>query len=346
MSIKQLTIDFLKLFGVFLIMIVLFFSLTVLTYLLPKDKIKHNAAFAVTNFNAEKASYAKYSPFFEVDGALHDSVKLDNYTDTLILGVAVANIDENLNIFEKAIYNFKYKEASVGAEKRYEQIFTENRKADAEYIRYWFGNLTVIKPLLVFLSYQSIRYLNMLLIFTLLFFAVYLIAKKINIKYALAYFISMLLCQIFIIPMSLQFTPVFLITLISSIVILLLYKKKYFNKLLPYMFLLIGGLTAFFDLLTVPLLTFGFPMILVMLLRNKYEKCTFKENLLLLIKLGAIWCVSYGMTYLAKWIIASIILGQNEIANAWEQFLFRTNADNEYNNRCDQLATSAILTIQ
>lgn len=312
----------LKMSILFVFTIVTFFALLVGTYLLPNDKIKENAYTAVESFNKEGTYYA---PFFTSDTHISTSMRLDNFTDALILNTAFDN-SNNKNVFEKAVLNSRYNNGEdqiTSLEKKY----TENTENNVEYTRYWFGIYAVLKPLLTVFSYQSIRYINMVAIFALLFLNVVLINKKLNIKYALAYFISILLCGVMIIPMSLQYTPIFVITLIASIIILLFYEKEKFKKFLPYMFLLIGCFAAYFDLLTSPLLTFGIPLIIVMLLRNKEKKYTIKENIIFVIKNGIIWGLSYAMTYFSKWIIASIVLNRNEITTAWEQFTFRANMD-------------------
>ena len=329
---KKALFEILKLVILFIIMIIVFFLLMVLSYLLPKDVIKENASFAVEDFKKEGVWYI---PLLGIDTDLSHPMLLDNYTDTLIMDVAImdANTDET-NIFKKAVLNQKYRDGEDPVNS-YEEIFTKDKKPNGEYTRYWFGTIIVLKLLLTFITYATIRYINMIFILTLLVLAILLIQKRLGMRYAIGYAITFILCGIIIIPMSLQFSPVFIITLLSSIFILLLSKKEDFEKLLPYVFLIIGGITAFSDLLTCPLLTFGITSILIVLLRNQKSECTFKDNLFLYFKLAIIWIASYALTYLAKWIIASIVLQSNVISSAWKQFMFRTDASNEY----DKLST-------
>ena len=325
---KQKIKELVKLCMLFIIMIMIFLLLMILSYLLPKDKIKDNASYAVNDFNKEGVWYI---PLLGIDSDLSHPMLLDNYTDTLIMDIAAidANSDED-NILKKAVLNQKYRDGENPV-KSYEEIFTEGKKPNGEYTRYWFGSIVILKLLLTFESYATIRYINMIFMLILLVVVILLIEKKLGTINAIAYAITFILCGIVIIPMSLQFSPVFIITLMASLSILLLSSKKSFEKMLPYAFLIIGCLTAFCDLLTCPLLTFGIPIILLMLLRNKYNNYTFKKNLLLYFKLAVIWIISYALTYLAKWIIASIILNENVITSAWKQFMFRTDASNEYN---------------
>lgn len=317
-----------KLCIVFIFLIATFFLLMILAYLLPEDKIKENAYFAISDFRKEGIWY---TPVLGTNNDLSAAMKLDNYTDTLIMDIAVVDVNsDETNILKKAVLNQKYREGEDKV-KNYEEIFTESKKPNGSYARYWFGTLPILKLLLIFITYSSIRYINMIFMLLLLLMTVLLIEKKIGLRYAISYGISFILCGFIIIPMSLQFSPVFIITLLSSIAILLLSTNEKFEKMLPYIFLVIGCLTAFFDLLTAPLLTFGIPIILLMLLRNKSSQYTFKENLFLYGKLAIIWLVAYALTYLSKWIIASIVLQKDVVTEAWQQFKFRSDSENKYN---------------
>ncbi len=86
--------------------------------------------------------------------------------------------------------------------------------------------------------------------------------------HAMAFLFSMLAVCFFIVPSSLQYTGVFALTLLSVILVNLLYKMNKEN-LYSYLFFIMGGCTTFFDLLTSPLITLGIPLIIVVLLKNK-----------------------------------------------------------------------------
>ena len=329
---KKKIIELSKLSITFIITIISLFMLLAISYLLPIDTIRNNAYSASNNFKSEGTYYS----FYYEQGYFELNMQADNYMDSKILNTA-SDYNNDLNIFERTVSN-KYYENGNGPVESFIETGNKDVNANTNYTRYWFGILTILKPMLLLFSYTSIRYINMIVIFVLLFYSTWLIGKKLHIKYAVTYFISMLLAGIVAVPMSLQFTPLFIITFISTIIILLLYQKEYFKKYVQYLFLIIGCLTAYNDLLTAPLITFGIPIIILVLLKNKYENNTFKDNFLLVIKLGLTWGIAYGMTYFSKWIIASIILNNNEIVIAIEQFLSKTTTleDNRlqaiYNN--------------
>ena len=306
----------------FFIMILVFCIAMIIAYALPNDKIQFHIKESrdVLSKNIEEPFFMNYVK----------SGKLDTFTDLLILNTAMnKGMSEDESIFVKAFENSRYSEDYVSQyDLLNKSIENEDLYNNAEYARYWHGIQTIVRPLLMFFNYEEIRYLFMIVMFMLLIGATILIYKNLSIMHALCFIFSMLAINFFIIPMSLQFTSVFAIMLIAVIIINILYKVKK-EKYLPYMFFIMGGVTNFFDLLTVPLITLGIPLIVVILLRNK-NNCDIKKTIIELIKLSMFWAISYILAFFAKWVIASCILQKDIITNALEQILFRTNGSDKY----------------
>lgn len=314
----------------FIILIIIFFTMLTISYSLPNYKIRENVKDSLIVLENENGFY--YRPFFGSGNELADSVTMDNYTDSIILGTAL-DLGENKgeNILKRVVSNYRYDNEELGPIESLEKAVINEEEVNTEYTRYWFGIESLLRPMLMFFNYQTIRYINVFILFGLFFAAIYKITKKLGLKYAIAFGISVMLIGFIIVPMSLQYMPVASIMLISVIVIISLYGKKSFNKKLPYIFLCIGAITAFMDLLTYPIITLGIPLIIVMLLKMKYEKLTLKEYIILFLKMSIIWAISYGMTYFVKWLIASVILNKNVITDAINQFLFRADASGSNN---------------
>ena len=306
----------------FFIMITIFCIAMIVTYALPNERIQFHIRESrdILSKNIEDPFFLNYVK----------SGKLDTFTDLLILNTAMnRGMSEDESIFIRAFENSRYSEDNVS---QYELLskLTENEDLynNQEYARYWHGIQTIVRPLLMFFNYEEIRYLFMIIMFMLLMGATILIYKNLSIFHASCFMFSMLVVNFFIIPMSLQFTSVFAIMLIAVIIINILYKVKK-EKYLPYMFFIMGGVTNFFDLLTVPLITLGIPLIAVILLRNK-NNCDIKKTIIELIKLSMFWAISYVLVFFVKWIIASIILQKDIITDSIEQILFRTNGSDKY----------------
>lgn len=321
-NIKQASKEILKYIVIFVAMLLVFCIAMVITYALPNGRIRahiEESKDMLWNLNG--------NPIFgiHVRGA-----QLDGFTDTLIMNTAMnkgKSADESILV--RAFENSRY--STDGDNQQVSLLATiENEELynNQEYSRYWHGVQTIIRPLLLFFNYEEIRFLFSIVMFILLGIAIVSISKNLNIIHGMAFLFSMLAVCFFIVPTSIQYTPIFAITLISVIVVNVLHNMKK-EKLYPYMFFIIGGLATFFDLLTAPLLTLGIPLIYVILLKNKEEHNIIK-SILEIIKLSILWCIAYAGIFFAKWVIASIILNRDVITVAINQILFRTNGSETY----------------
>lgn len=306
----------------FFIMIGIFCFLMIMTYALPNERIQGHIAESKTALTR-----AIGNPFFEeyVKGG-----QLDEFTDLIIMNTAMnKGKSEDDNIIVRAFENSRYSGEGLNQyDSMIETIDNPDLYNNSNYPRYWHGIQTIVRPLLLFFNYEEIRFLYMLVMFMLLTGVTLMLYKNLSIWHALSFMFSMLAINFFIIPMSLQYTSVFAIMLVTVIIINILYKKNK-EKWLPYLFFIIGGCTTFFDLLTAPIITLGIPLLMVLLLKNK-ENYTIKQSIIEIIKLSILWAISYGLTFLTKWIIASVVLQQDLITEAINQILFRTNGSEEY----------------
>ena len=307
----------------FLIMVVVFSIAMIGTYLLPNERIRAHIA-----ESKELLINQNGNPLFTdyIKGA-----NLDVFTDLLIMNTAMnkgKTEDESVFIraFENSSYNNEEDNSYTSLQETVENPDIHNNQ---EYSRYWHGIQTIIRPLLLFFNYEEIRYIFMLLIFVLLGISLLLINKNISFMHSMAFLVSMLAVCIFIVPMSIQYSAIFIITLLAVIIVNLLHKKQK-AKFIPYLFFIIGGLTTFFDLLTAPLLTLGIPLIIEVLLRSREESLSIKKAFLEIIKLSILWAIAYGTIFFAKWVIASLIMQKDLITVAINQILFRTNGSEEY----------------
>lgn len=307
----------------FLIMIVVFSIAMIGTYLLPNERIRAHIA-----ESKELLINQNGNPLFTdyIKGA-----NLDVFTDLLIMNTAMnKGKTEDESVFIRAFENSRYNnEEDNSYTSLQETVENPDIHNNQEYSRYWHGIQTIIRPLLLFFNYEEIRYIFMILIFVLLGISLLLINKNISFMHSMAFLVSMLAVCIFIVPMSIQYSAIFIITLLAVIIVNLLHKKQK-AKFIPYLFFIIGGLTTFFDLLTAPLLTLGIPLIIEVLLRSREESLSIKKAFLEIIKLSILWAIAYGTIFFAKWVIASLIMQKDLITVAINQILFRTNGSEEY----------------
>ena len=318
-KLKKLPKIFLKYSCVYLIMIILFFSLMVVSYLLPNNRIRENVAESLPVLEQEGNGY---SPFYKEAAST-----MDTHTESLILNIAM-NKGMSDNNLKNAVENSFYEDQTQGGLSSLQESIAKEEINNHEYSRYWHGIQTILRPLLMFFDYAQIRFIITAVILILLTIVVAMIAKQLKIIYAVAFALTMSFIYIAIVSVSLQYSPILIVTLLGMITVLLLYKYEK-EKYLGYLFFIIGGFATYFDLLTYPLITLGLPLVLAVLFENKKEK-KLLEQVLNVIKLCVLWAIGYALIFVSKWVIASIILNKDAVSLALEQILFRVNGSETY----------------
>lgn len=196
----------------------------------------------------------------------------------------------------------------------------ENVDESFEYARYWNGYLIILKPLLLVMNYNQIRYCVFAIIFILVLILSILIYKKFNVWYALSFCFSILITDILISALCLNTAVCVLISLIASIYILI---KDGKIKNVNILFFVIGILTNLLDLLTNPIITLGLPLITYFMIAEKKNK-----NIKNFILLSFNWAVGYIVFWVTKWIITDMLFDKNIITNAVYQVVYRTSGLN------------------
>lgn len=295
--------------------IALGFILIVLTYLLPTNRIRENVEESIYTFYKEKAYYAVVDRY--------KGTQLDNYTDAIMISNAM--YDGTENAINKAVQVYRYINNSGGnpAEQLVEYFTGKDINWNkTTYSRYWHGYLLILKPALLIFNYTDIRMINQIVQTLLIIWIIYLLIKR-NLKEEILPFCTAVLSIIpGVIALSLQFSTTVYISLIS-LLLMLLFHEKLRNKYV-YFFLIIGMITSFMDFLTCPILTLGMPMIQLIILNKNNWKKDIKD----IIVLSIMWGIGYAGMWISKWIISSILLGENLIIEALNKILERTSDEN------------------
>ncbi|MGX7098984.1 hypothetical protein ACWOBH_03110 [Globicatella sanguinis] len=274
----------------FVLLVALYFSLMVLSYTIPLEKIAVNLRYSLETIASETKRWSVMGEF--------KGTKLDTFTDNLIFN-KLSN-QEELSAIQAAMWNNGYE-------------------------RYWLGDIAVLRPLLMFISYKHIRYLNIFLVFIVFYFSMTKVEKAISRTYAYLLMTMLLLIHFWIFPLSLQYTPVFIISLLGIVAVIEVHQRYgYRLSKMVLLFFTIGSVTNFFDLLTVPLLTFALPWMIYFVLVNQHHRRHFKHNLSETVILGWTWLMGFGLTWASKWAIGSVILKDNSFANVANQIALRT----------------------
>ena len=254
-------------------------------YLIPNDLIKKNVDFSVQNLVID-GDYPV--------GLFGASTMLDNFTDTLMLNHCISSISGN--VFQKGL--------DING-----------------YARYWHGYQVFLRPMLIVFDDVQIKYINLFLFYFLLIYLIILLNKEMGGTGVFAFLFPLIMCQFYMIPISKQFFSAFFITLLAGIYILKFYKNVKNDLFAFVFFLIVGSLTSFFDLLTVPLLTLGIPLIILYFLTK--ERFSPLQGVFFIIKNSLSWFLGYGLSWFFKWLIANIALGRDVLIDAFQSVLFR-----------------------
>ena len=293
-----------------------------LVYLIPTKPIDNNVR--------------KSAPIFKEEGVspvLVDGItgQCDNYTDALILLEAAHKNDNNalvsaMEVKEGRIRDQFPSKTVVDYYMNHKQ-FTRHRP----YPRYWHGNLLLIKPLMSFINYYGFRIINSIIVLITMILVIWFLFKKNEKEFIAPYIISMLFLMPLTVAFNIQLSSCFYV-LNFGLIALLATKNKSPNKSI-YIFLYLGIATAFFDLLTYPIATFGVPCTLYLFMcGRKPLKCYFIKML----KAGSLWGVGYLVMWFAKWLIATRITDRNVLEDAYNKVNTRiyagTTAANKLTN--------------
>ncbi|MDR1927814.1 MAG: hypothetical protein LBQ33_04155, partial [Oscillospiraceae bacterium] len=179
-----------------------------------------------------------------------------------------------------------------------------------DYARYWHGYQVYLRPLLLLGDLAALRGWNILAQYAMIMLLASLIAKRLHTLFALCFGAALAAAGYLVVPLSFQFSSVFLVMLAASNLLLLFYGKPFFRRWLPQFFFSVGAVTVFLDLLTAPVITLGIPLTLLLLLKMKEGEPPGK-TLWCAAKQSAAWGAGYAFLWFAKWCVASAVLKRN-----------------------------------
>lgn len=193
---------------------------------------------------------------------------------------------------------------------------------EVEYARYWHGYLVVLKPLLFLTSFNTIRIIAST-VQLLLVGAVALACSRRKEEFlGWGFLVSVPFLYYFSLFTSLSLSICFYLMAVLLLVQLRwdgqLRKKGWYGAL----FLTAGMATAYFDFLTYPLVTLGFPLCVCLY----FEKNGAKEACRKLVGYSVQWGVGYLGLWAIKWVLADVLTGSNTIQDGIGTIFTRTDA--------------------
>lgn len=159
--------------------------------------------------------------------------------------------------------------------------------------------------------------LNMIIQLLLLMLLITRLYAKGGYKLSLPLLVGIIVINPICSMLCLPFSFLYYIVVCSCLV--MLYYNLNISSKYWYFFLFIGIFTSFFDMLTYPLITLGFPLILYILLNDTTLLLKMKQVLVA----SFCWGIGYVGMWLGKWVIASIFTRTNVLLEAYNSVKFR-----------------------
>ena len=287
----------------------------VATAKIPRDKI--------INSLEESAEYYKHVDGIEMINKRKQYTYIHYYADSVLLNI-IYHIDTNQPLKSVMESRF-YQVLKLDSNKDYIETIEEQTEANQEYMRYWHGSMSIIRPLLVWFNISQIYTINYIGISILTIWLFILLIRKYKVI-VIGLCIGLVGIAAIYIPKCLEYTWTIYLMLIFSIILIKLDKRKP-NWINPVL-LVCGTITAFIDFLSTEILTILVPLLILVTVRYKEGRLTNLKDGLKLIFLSMItWGIGYTGMFLIKCLIASIVLNLNAIDYMKDNVMIRVGVE-------------------
>lgn len=211
-----------KLFLTLILLIGVGYFFLVLVYLIPLDNIRENLKNSYQLLETE-GTWRKL-----IEG--HDDTMLDNWTDSTML--IETGYEYSQPAYQAALLVPECSVVENNPTDTFIKLYRQDvdiEVAEWNYVNYWHGYLIFMKPLMTFMDYGQIRYLNQFIQTVLIGVILALLGKQKKFWYAIPTILVYVFLNPAVVSMSIQYNTMFLITFIQVLLILLFenaYKKK------------------------------------------------------------------------------------------------------------------------
>ncbi|MBP1559940.1 MAG: hypothetical protein J6C96_01685 [Oscillospiraceae bacterium] len=240
----------------------------------------------------------------------------DNYADVILLNVTwnMGSGNPFVSALNTAYYDGNDGTNDYGENWGFYCAVEGAEQPNTDYSRYWHGMAALIRPFMLFTDIDGIKLIGTITAFVLLAVNAALLIKKRQ-YFAAGGLVAALLCvHMWNIRLSMEYQPAVLVTLLLLPLYILLEQN---DGALSILAVISGVMIAFFDFLTCETLTILIPLLIVFITRKQDNRLPdLRSNILLILKCGSAWGLSYAGTFLVKWSAASLVTGENKFVTA------------------------------
>lgn len=294
-----------KFLFVYIVLFVLCLVGVVLASTIPSPLMKQHVRSSLITLKTE----GQYPSF----GFPWRQIVLDNFTDSLMLNTAYS-VDAR-DPLRSALVNKRYDGTtdSINQISNLEKLYSGRDIQEVYYERYWHGHSLYVRPLLSLMPYEHIRIVLTGSLYVLAIALLVVLWKNIGKFEAISMLIGLIAIDFLYLGQSMQFSSVFIVGLCGALYMLASSDDK---KEFQVLFFVIGSLTSFMDLLTAPLVSLGFLLIVAMHLK--------KQTLRQLFYLCIAWSCGYLLLWASKWVLVEALYSPGAWTAALDQIVNRT----------------------
>ena len=274
-------------------------GLLVCCALIPREAVRENIRESAA-FLCEGKQFAKV-----VDEA--DGSKIDRYADSILLGIAFQYDEKDplRSVLVSKYYNNPVQNENFNLRDAAEQDLPANQ----QYLRYWHGSAGIVRLLMTFMTLRQVYVWHSILLGVLAAGVILRLMLRKEFVPAIGLAAGLIGISCWYIPMSLEYTWVFLILMIQLHLILMKRFPKDWGKR-GIFFLISGMITNYLDFLSCETVTLLTPLLLMIRLDRKEEgKPSWKD----IGKTALMWLAGYAGMYLVKWGLAAAAMQENVI---------------------------------
>ena len=293
-----------------LLLIALFTAMITAVFCIPTSAVRENVEKSAMQIEKDGLWYKPLGFFlFQIDNMTDCQMLLINATADSDRPMWAAMMAEEYISITDSLHPYN---ALTGSTKT---MAKEGRKPGyvySDYARYWHGYQIFLRPLLTVFSYHTILAINYTLLALLILFVLYATYKTLGIIHASTLAASLILTNVFIVPLALQFSTCYYIFLLAMAFFMLKPDYAIRKDTCIYTFFIIGGVTSFMDFLTTPLLTLAMPLLTLMALnqgRDPYRKPSILHT-------SMAWGAGYAIIWISKWCVGTLLTGHDIFSSA------------------------------
>ena len=245
--------------------------------------------------------------------------RMDVFTDIMILRTSLSTNDRYLgSVLTNPVYTYEdLAEWEGSAETLARLAYDIPADGSWMYVRYWMGFRVAVRLALTFFTYAQVKRYLAALFLGLFAAAICSVSKHANSRIAFFFALSIILIRPHVMATSMQFTCCFLIAFTAMLLIPWLHRHPKWEGLF---FMELGMVTMYFDFYTVPLVTLGFPLLYLCILKQEETASVSFWDLL---RDMAFWFMGYGFMWIAKLTLTSLLTEENALLDGLQSLFSR-----------------------